>query len=914
MRLFNVRVRKPGYLLAFACAACCGRNFALAQEIVGPTTDEPSIVGCGKGQILEARLKARLLEQLEMERSGIGGVAEAMTDTDVLQNELNVELSSLNPGTDSCTISGSNRITIQSKSATLTEFTIRLRNTFTISSVLINDVTPATVTTLSSSSRKITLDRPYGLDEVLTITINYSGITADIGLGSFEVATHGPSSAIVASSLSEPYYAYTWWPSKDGDVNVPGDNSDKALLDIKVTAPNNYSVASNGLLQGVVSLGGNRNQYHWASSYPITTYLVSLSATNYNSWTQAYSYPGGTMPVEFFIYPELDNASNRASWEKVINMMTVFRPLFGEYPFINEKYGLYYFPFGGGMEHQTITGVTGFSESLLSHELTHQWWGDMITCKTWSDIWLNEGFATYGEALWDEFKSGFDNQSVLMTDMINRKPISFDGSVYVYPADTSNAFRIFSTDFSYRKAGWVLHQLRHVVGDATFFQILANYRAAHIFGSATTDDFVASASATYGQDLTWFFTEMVYDRGAPNYRLSWDSVTVGAQEYLHLQIDQTQQQTTGWPAFFTMPIDIVATINGTPQTFVVHNNARSQRFVLPVSATTTAVQLDPQQWILRGTTQTATLVVGDLNADNHVDSNDYSLFAACFSGSGQPYGVGCVNGDFDGDGDIDCVDWAGFKSAWTAGGQPPTLPQCDAQVPPDAPLNEPSPVDKNRFISFVPQNPGVPTAIRVTLVSLQHPDPPNIPQDAPPDFSAFEGQVRWVGPPTVYCESGGVQPCSVPGDGTFVAASLQCNPNYTNWSSVTGGGVLHVTGVEIVPSSTFTIEAFALGCQGNEGSCAFISPGLDISTARWGDVIPPYQAASPAPLSQPDISDVAAVVDKFRMVTSAETQPLVRMQPNSIPLSSPVNIADVAADVDAFRNLPYPYPGPASCP
>jgi len=905
-------VRTSVVLFSLTCLTFTGRvGTAFAQEVMGPTTDEPSIVGCGKGQILEARMKAG---QFQIESSGIGGVAEAMTDTDVLSNELDVELSSLNPGLDNSTIAGSNRITIQSKSAALTQFTFRLRSSFSVSSVLINDVTPATFTTISTTSRRVTLDRTYGMDEVFTLTINYSGTTSDIGLGSFEVASHGPSGAIVASSLSEPYYAYSWWPSKDGDINVPGDNSDKALLDIKVTAPNNYSVASNGLLQNIDALGGGRNRYHWASNYPITTYLVSLSTTNYSIWTQTYSYPGGTMPVEFYIYPELDNSSNRAAWEKLVNMLTVFRPLYGEYPFINEKCGLYYFPFGGGMEHQTMIGVTGFSESLLSHELSHQWWGDMITCKTWSDIWLNEGFATYGEALWDEFKSGTDNKAVLMTDMINRKPISFDGSVYVYPADTSSAGRIFSSDFSYRKAGWVLHQLRHIVGDATYFQILADYRAAFIYKTATTDDFAASAAATYGQDLTWFFTEMVYDRGAPNYKLAWDSVNVEGQEYLHLQIDQTQQQTTGWPAYFTMPIDIVATINGVPQTFVVQNNARSQRFVLPESAVTTAVQLDPQQWILRGTTQTATLVVGDLNADNHVDAGDYTLFAACYSGSGQPYGPGCVNADFDGDGDIDCVDWSGFKTAWTAGGQPPSLDQCDAQAPPDAPLSEPSPIDKVRFVSFVPQAGGVNTAIRVTLDSLQHPDPPNLPQFPSPDFTAFEGQVRWVGAPSVYCESGGVPPCAAPGDGTYVAATLQCDPYYTDWSVITGGGVLHVTGIEVIPSSSYTVEALAAGCQGNEQTCTFVSAGLNISTSRWGDVTPPYQTASPAPLSQPDIADVVAIVDKFRMIPTAESQPLLRMQPDMVPLSSPLNIADVAADIDAFKNFAYPFPGPTNCP
>ncbi|MBI1827833.1 MAG: hypothetical protein HY287_02065 [Planctomycetes bacterium] len=306
---------------------------------------------------------------------------------------------------------------------------------------------------------------------------------------------------------------------------------------------------------------------------------------------------------------------------------------------------------------------------------------------------------------------------------------------------------------------------------------------------------------------------------------------------------------------------------------------------------------------------------GDSDRDGDVDATDRANFAVCFTGSNAgPVDLGCERLDMDGDGDVDCVDWEGFKAAWTAGGQPPSLPQCEAQVAPDAPLREPSPIDKIRFVSFVPQSAGATTAIRVTLDSLHHPDPPNIPQNPAPNFAAFEDQLRWVGPPTVYCESGGVPPCAVPGDGTFVAAKLQCTPFYSDWSTITAGGVLHLTGIEIMPSSSYYVEALAATCQGSEAGCGLVSPGIVLNTARWGDVVAPYQSALPAPLTQPDISDVAAIVDKFKGRPLAESQTIVRMQPNSISLSSPVNIADVAADVDAFKNKAYPYPGPVTCP
>jgi hypothetical protein len=251
--------------------------------------------------------------------------------------------------------------------------------------------------------------------------------------------------------------------------------------------------------------------------------------------------------------------------------------------------------------------------------------------------------------------------------------------VYVPAAQTSDVSRIFSSNFSYRKGAWVLHQLRHVVGDATFFQILADYRAAYEGSAATTDDFTASASAAFGQDLTWFIDEWVYQSGAPAYRFAWNAVSLNGQEYLHLQIDQTQSPP--YPNLFTMPVDVVATIAGSPQTLTVWNDARSQRFVLPVSAAPSSVQFDPQQWILRTGLTSAALVIGDMDGDNDVDAADFALFNGCYTGPGGHASTSCLPGDFDGDGDIDCTDWEGFQVAWTAGGSPPEFAPCAPPIP-----------------------------------------------------------------------------------------------------------------------------------------------------------------------------------------------------------------------------------------
>lgn len=570
--------------------------------------NEPAIFGCGKAQAMAAYIA-------EQDEGPAPGVREAMGETDVLHYTLDIEIpfDDINPGANTCTITGTNAILIESKSAALTQFTFRLRSQYTITSAVITDEFGAnpvvvSVSAPSTTTRVATLDRAYGMGERFILTIAYDGTSASRGFGSIDVGTQGGLPVI--ATLSEAYFAYTWWPAKDGDTFVPGDNSDKATIDFYITVPDGYVVPSNGLQVGApVDLGDGRQKYHWHTDYPIATYLVSFAATNYNTWTQTYTYPGGAMPVEFYIYPDNDFPANRTAWEKCIDMLGVYRGIYGEYPFINEKYGIYNFNFGGGMEHQTITGQGTFSESVTAHELGHQWWGDMITCEKWNDIWLNEGFATYTECLWEERKTGSINSAAYFSAVQARKPSSVGDSVYVSDAGTADMNRIFSSTYSYRKGAWVLHMLRGVVGDAAFFDILADYRAAFEFSSATTDDFANVAEASSGQELTTFFQRWVYQIGAPAYQFGWQSVNVNGQNYLLARIAQTHT-TAGYPTVFEMPVPLRLTIGGSPQTIKVQNNDRTEWFVVPVSGPVTALSFDPDQWILRTTAATAAYVAG----------------------------------------------------------------------------------------------------------------------------------------------------------------------------------------------------------------------------------------------------------------------------------------------------------------
>ncbi len=541
--------------------------------------------GCGKSAMLRLRL-AQGLQVTDPEP--LLDQAEALGDTDVQHVGLELEFFTANT-----TLTGTCTTTIKSLASGLNVFTIRLRSNFTITSATVNGVA-VTVTTIDTSTRRVNLDRAYNSGEVFTLVIAYNGPVVSRGLGSISFTSQ--NGVPLVASLSEPYYAYTWWPAKDGAFAQAGDNADKFTANVSVITPNNLTGISNGVRQGIDVLPNNRLRHRWATSYPMSTYLLCFAATNYTTWRQIYTYPGGTMPVDFYIYPTSDTPANRAGWEVVVPALDVFKDVYGLYPFINEKYGIYQFPFNGGMEHQTMTGQGTFNQSVSAHELMHQWWGNDVTCRTWSDIWINEGNATYGEALWAERRPGSTGLPALRQAMLDRKPTGFD-SVYIPPTTSMSEGRIFAYDTSYAKGAWVLHMLRKVVGDAAFFQAQRDVRALWSGGALTTDQYRDTLSQSTGRDLTQFFDQWVHGTGVPTYTSGVQPLVVNGKNYARVQIRQTQSTAYG-AGGFDMPIDVRIDTGAGPTTVTLLNNEPLEWFVRPVPAAPTAVTLDPSDWVL----------------------------------------------------------------------------------------------------------------------------------------------------------------------------------------------------------------------------------------------------------------------------------------------------------------------------
>ena len=351
----------------------------------------------------------------------------------------------------------------------------------------------------------IELSLPVPEGNTFTVQVAYHGQPVRYGLGGpFAFDYHGDDPIIW--SLSEPYGARAWWPCKD----TPGDKADS--VDMIVTVPDNLIAASNGTLLGTTENGDGTHTYHWHEGYPITTYLVSLAITNYETWSEWFHYqPGDSLEVQYYAYPE-DYESARNQLTQTIDMLAYFHEIFGPYPFLREKYGIAQFAWGGGMEHQTITSQGGFGTVLTVHELAHQWWGDKITNANWHEIWLNEGFASYAEALYFEHSLGSDylKTYLQMMDRYYRYPIYVD--------DTTSVSRIFNITV-YDKGGWFLHMLRHIVGDATFFDILLAYSndPRFAYGNVTTAGFQDVCETISGEDLDWFFQPWIYEAGRPEY-------------------------------------------------------------------------------------------------------------------------------------------------------------------------------------------------------------------------------------------------------------------------------------------------------------------------------------------------------------------------------------------------------------
>jgi aminopeptidase N len=382
-------------------------------------------------------------------------------------------------------------------------------------------------------------------------------------------------------SASEPYGAKSWWPVHDN----PKDKID--TCDLWFTCKDSFAVASNGLLQDVTPLGNGMHTYKWKSTYPIAHYLIAFACTRYDTFTTYWKYTAtDSLPLQNFIYKG-DVDTWKEKLEVVPDILSTFQNWFGPYPFLREKYGHAQWR-GGGMENQTISFVINYDTTLLAHEAAHQWWGNAITCATWNEIWLNEGFATYYASRYLGHAQGEQKHLIDMARrerFITSKP---DGSVYVFDSSLADVARTFDSRTTYDKGAWVLHMLRYVLGDSTYDSAIKSWMMGpKRYGVATTPEFVQHLESVTGRSLQKFFAQWVFAEGFPQYQFSPQAAPLFGQWRAVVYLDQVPSAT---PVFYEMPVQVIVEGDGWDSLLVLNNTQYGQSWDM-------MFEKEPKRWI-----------------------------------------------------------------------------------------------------------------------------------------------------------------------------------------------------------------------------------------------------------------------------------------------------------------------------
>ena len=438
----------------------------------------------------------------------------------------------------------------------------------------------------------------------------------------------GDNTGPIFASMSQPAYAKYWWPCKDRT----DDKIDRLVMRYTVRDP--LIAAAPGLLQGTTTPEAGWTTYEWLHTYPIATYLVSVAVSDYVLWEEdCEDLLGPDMSVQNFIYPEHVEMS-RFDLGRTCEMIAACESWFGIYPFGGEKYGHAEFDWGGAMEHQTCTSMgAGFFNGygsvwrIVVHELAHQWFGDSLTPRVWADIWLNEGFATYSEALWKEYEgerlTGDGAVAYRQYLRLARDANDWAGQGPVY-----DPMPVFPGRIIYDKGAWILHMLRgRLDDDDTFFQLLRDWAQedGRPFNTVITDEFIDHCEGYAGEQLDGFFWPYLTTDEVPHLRLQY-AVSEGGADPDTVRIDLEQTQATLFDNIYPIHIDL-----GDTEIVTRLHLATSAASVTVVLAsadqTVVGLALDPLHWVLWQGGMVAGDQVGLTSVYPNPARDDWTVFA-----------------------------------------------------------------------------------------------------------------------------------------------------------------------------------------------------------------------------------------------------------------------------------------------
>jgi len=491
-------------------------------------------------------------------------------------------------------IGGYVEIYVTVKAPILDTFLVELFEDIPISDIQLNGITSVPFTRIGSA---VIVPVNFVAGDSFYMKISYAGtpptsITNPLG-GAGMSNNDSPSwGNYVTWTLSQPFSAYEWWPCKQSLT----DKADSVYVFVTTDATN--MAGSNGILTDVVDVGGGKMRYEWKSNYKIDYYLISIAVAEYVEYSYYANPVGGAQPVliQNFVY---NNPATLPYFQNEIDnvgdFIEYFSTLYGIYPFELEKYGHCMAPIGGGMEHQTMTTLGFFNDGLTVHELGHQWFGDNVTCASWSDIWLNEGFASYTEHLMYEYFYPGDEISDMQDrhDDVMSQPW---GSVWVL--DSLDEGSVFSGRLVYNKGAAIIHTMRFLINDdALFFNVLKDYQTVFADSSAHASDFKNILETETGINFTNYFNEWYYGQGFPTYSIEYNQINSS----VFIEVNQAVSM-PGVTPYFTNDLEVAITDNlGNTTIFRLGDivGATSLHW-LTFPGTIVSIEIDPNNWIING--------------------------------------------------------------------------------------------------------------------------------------------------------------------------------------------------------------------------------------------------------------------------------------------------------------------------
>ncbi len=555
-----------------------------------------------QAQLLEeAYLHRSYLARLQNERLNFSqDLYNKMMLYDVKQYHLN-----LNVETNTTFISGNVRIFAQAN-ADITTFAFELHPNYTISSVVVKNVTH-TGTAISRTNNEIQVNLTSVIDEgeLFEAIIYYSGngpvdnSNPDAGFCQ-RIAPNGKK---YTYTMSQPYGTADWMPVKQ----ILADKADSVKVYITTSATNR--VGSQGLLKRIVNVGGGKLRYEWESKYPTAYYLISFAVGEYVDYVVNANFNAKTIPIINYLYDNTSVSANQTNLNQTKATLEKFCELFGEYPFADEKYGHCQVPHNFYLENQTMSSMMSFPNTVIAHELAHQWFGDALTLFSFSEIGLTEGFATYSEYLYREHFVSLASAQNTYNNWRNNVMSQPGGSVYL--TDSLNTTAMFDNRLIYQKGACLIHMIRYLVNnDALFWQAISTFTNTYKHQNVNYNLFAEVVQNVTGVNLTQdFLPQWFRGEGYPTYQITWN----WKDGYLHLISEQSTSKPSVTP-FFKMPFELAITdINGNTTIIRFAQNANFQKHIISFPTQVASISFDPRVFLVAKSTLSYdnTLIVED---------------------------------------------------------------------------------------------------------------------------------------------------------------------------------------------------------------------------------------------------------------------------------------------------------------